>query len=420
LPESLSRRLAVAVIALLISAPALSAKPPSPPASKETVDEKKADLRDLRAKIDDLRKEIATAEGSRAEVADQLKDSERSISVLQRELRDLGSRKNGLQAALRDLAQESNRLEKALTVQQSQLERLLRDQYQRGAGAPLQLLLNGDDPSQLARDLHYLGIVAQVRSDVLHDTEALLKQKQSLAARTRDKAAALAAVEEQQKERHGRLLGERKQKQVTLSKLSARIAAQKKEVGSLRRDERRMSQLIERLSRLIAQQAARHRDEAKQRAARRPKSGAPELDNDELPQAAPPGSFARLRGLLRLPVKGRIGNRFGAPRQEGTLWKGLFIRSDAGNDVKAIAAGRVVFADWMRGFGNLLIIDHGDAYLSIYGNNEAVLKNVGDMVQGGDTVATVGNSGGNPDSGLYFEIRHQGQPVDPLKWASLK
>jgi septal ring factor EnvC (AmiA/AmiB activator) len=98
----------------------------------------------------------------------------------------------------------------------------------------------------------------------------------------------------------------------------------------------------------------------------------------------------------------------------------LFIKAGAGGDVKAIASGRVVFSEWMRGFGNLLIVDHGDAYLSIYGNNESLLKQVGQQVKGGETVATVGNSGGNPESGLYFELRHQGQPIDPMKWASLK
>jgi septal ring factor EnvC (AmiA/AmiB activator) len=98
----------------------------------------------------------------------------------------------------------------------------------------------------------------------------------------------------------------------------------------------------------------------------------------------------------------------------------LFIRTGTGSDVKAVANGRVVFAEWMRGFGNLLIIDHGDSYLSIYGNNESLLKQVGEAVKGGETVATVGNSGGNLESGLYFELRHQGQPIDPMKWASLK
>ncbi len=138
------------------------------------------------------------------------------------------------------------------------------------------------------------------------------------------------------------------------------------------------------------------------------------------PEAVRAGSFSRLKGELRLPTRGVVSNRFGAARQEGSSWKGLFIRAPAGSDVKAIAGGQVVFAEWMRGFGNLLIVDHGGGYLSVYGNNDALVKQSGDAVRGGDVIAAVGNSGGNPESGLYFELRYQGQAMDPLKWVSLK
>ncbi|MGB4226990.1 MAG: peptidoglycan DD-metalloendopeptidase family protein, partial [Candidatus Dechloromonas phosphoritropha] len=149
----------------------------------------------------------------------------------------------------------------------------------------------------------------------------------------------------------------------------------------------------------------------------RPK--AVEVENRYEPAVSDSG-FARQKGSLRFPVRGAVAGRFGSARDGGGTWRGLFIKADTGSDVKAVAGGRVVFAEWMRGFGNLLIVDHGDSYLSIYGNNDSLLKQVGQGVKGGETVATVGNSGGNPESGLYFEIRHKGQPVDPMKWASLK
>lgn len=130
--------------------------------------------------------------------------------------------------------------------------------------------------------------------------------------------------------------------------------------------------------------------------------------------------FAQLRGQLRLPVRGELVGRFGAPRADGgTTWKGVFIRTGVGADVRAVAEGEVVFSDWLRGYGNLLIIDHGSDYLSIYGNNDALLKEVGDRVAGGDAVASVGSSGVGGDSGLYFEIRHQGQALDPMQWVRL-
>ncbi len=120
-------------------------------------------------------------------------------------------------------------------------------------------------------------------------------------------------------------------------------------------------------------------------------------------------------------MRGELANRFGGPRADGGVtWKGLFIRSSTGGDVKAVAGGRVVFADWLRGFGNLMIVDHGNSYMSLYGNNETNHKQVGDTVRGGDTIASVGNSGSNPESGLYFELRHQGKPFDPLNWVRIK
>ncbi|MBX6317060.1 peptidoglycan DD-metalloendopeptidase family protein, partial [Pigmentiphaga sp.] len=142
--------------------------------------------------------------------------------------------------------------------------------------------------------------------------------------------------------------------------------------------------------------------------------------NTLVPDPSLTGQFEKLRGRLRLPVAGDVVGRFGASRGEGGTWKGVFIRAPEGTEVRAVAAGKVVFADWLRGFGNLLIIDHGSQYLSIYGNNQAVLRHVGDDVKSGDVVAQVGATGGQAESGLYFELRHRGAPFDPLKWVSLR
>jgi septal ring factor EnvC (AmiA/AmiB activator) len=120
-------------------------------------------------------------------------------------------------------------------------------------------------------------------------------------------------------------------------------------------------------------------------------------------------------------VRGELANHFGAPREDsGISWKGLFIRAQEGGEVRAVAGGRVVFADWLRGFGNLMIVDHGNGYMSLYGNNQALLKRVGDEVRAGDSIAAVGNSGGNQESGLYFELRHLSKPFDPLAWCVVK
>src|SRR6185503_827625 len=128
--------------------------------------------------------------------------------------------------------------------------------------------------------------------------------------------------------------------------------------------------------------------------------------------------FEHLKGRMHLPVRGELANQYGATREEGATWKGLFIRSVSGETIHAVADGRVVYADWLRGFGNLLILDHGKGYMSLYANNEALLSQVGETVRGGDPIARVGASGGQGESGLYFELRRDGKTFDPLKWVA--
>lgn len=149
-----------------------------------------------------------------------------------------------------------------------------------------------------------------------------------------------------------------------------------------------------------------------------PKAEPPAKAVDDVADDSSSGrAFASLQGKLRLPVRGEITGRFGAARAEGMTWKGVFIRAGGGQPVRAVADGRVVYADWLRGFGNMLIVDHGGGYMTVYGSGEALMKSTGDKVRAGDTVATTGASGGGSETGLYFEIRHLGRPLNPLSWA---
>lgn len=419
-----------ALLLQLTTTGALAARDAAPPTA--AVAEKHGDLKALRGQIDSLRKDMASSETRRADVADQLKDVEQAISRTQREVTRLATQRTRLQATLSDLASALRELESQLGRQQAQLEELVYRQYVQGKPDALRLMLSGDEPSQVARDLHYLTAIARARSALLHETEATLQRKQALAANTRARSEELAGVEAEHREQHGKLLAQREQRQALLEQISAKISQQRRAIGNLQRDEKRLSQLIVRLAELAKKQArAQAKEQARavakpprgketQKEARPGRAEVAELNNEKTPEASPAGHFARLKGALRLPARGVVSNRFGGARQEGSTWKGLFIRAAAGSEVRAIAAGRVVFADWMRGFGNLLIVDHGSSYLSIYGNNDALLKQTGETVRGGETIAAVGNSGGNPESGLYFELRYQGQPLDPLKWVSLK
>ncbi len=443
------RALAAAALALALAAVPASAKaprkpaPPERPAAAPEIADKQADLQELRSRIEALRSDLASSEGDRADAADRLRESEREISNLQRDLRRLGGQRGQLQDRLAELARQSQELGATLEQQRSQLDKLLYRQYLRGTPDSLQLLLNGDDPNQIARDLHYLAAIARTRAELLGEINANLARKKTLAASTQERADELAQVEAEQKKQHDALSRQREERKAILAQISDRVRSQRKEIGNLQQDEKRMTQLIDRLSKVLAAQAAARAAEAAKaaraaqppgprrsaaeaepnRQAERPgdapRPRAAEVEN-HLEPVASSGNFARLKGSLRLPARGTVAGRFGGSREGGGTWKGLFIRAGAGGDVKAVASGRVVFAEWMRGFGNLLIVDHGDAYLSIYGNNDSLFKQVGEAVKGGETIATVGNSGGNPESGLYFELRHQGQPIDPMKWASLK
>jgi septal ring factor EnvC (AmiA/AmiB activator) len=275
--------------------------------------------------------------------------------------------------------------------------------YASGQQDYLKLLLSGHDPNQTARDLHYYSYISRAQADFIRGLRDSLAGLAQLGREARDKSAELAELEAKQLAGRKELQAQRAERRKVLDKLASQIRSQHREIKSLQRDEARLSRLVEELAKVIAPKASGRRNEA-----------LPESGRDA-------GVFAALKGKLRLPTRGELINRFGTPRSDsGLSWKGLFIRGASGQEVRAVATGQVVFAEWMRGFGNLLIIDHGQSYLTIYGNNEALLKQVGDKVRSGDTVATVGNSGGNPDSGLYFEIRHQGKAFDPLRWVSLK
>ena len=366
---------------------------------------KEKELRELRSRIDALQKSLAETEESHGEAADALKDSERAISDANRALRDLAQQSSDINRKLAALRAESREHEAKLKSQQVRLGRLLYRQYIAGEAEPLKLLLNGEDPTRIARDLHYFGYVSRARVELIAGVRANLARLDALEREAEQQSAKLAAVTREQRAQRSRLERERRARNQVLASISRDIRKQRREIQTLKRDEQRLARLIEQLTRLVA----RERPGSRRR-------------NERLPDASVDATpFRELKGRLSLPVRGDVEGQFGSPRAGGgTVWKGVFIAARSGEGVKAVAGGRVVFADWLRGFGNIMIIDHGSAYMTLYANNEALYKRVGDPVRGGETIATVGNSGGNPDSGLYFELRHEGKAVDPLGWVDVR
>jgi septal ring factor EnvC (AmiA/AmiB activator) len=362
----------------------------------------KQQLEALRSRIEALRTKIAEGEENRSEARDQLRDSERAISEANRALRALAARRSAAQNELKTLARRSRSLEAEIASRQESLGRVLGLRHLEGEIGQVKLLLSGENPGSIARDLHYYAYISRAQAQMIGELRASLAKLKELELLAREKNAELAAIESAQRKERNALIAQQAERRRVFERVAKELKAQRLQVTHLQRDESRMARLVEELGRVIA--------------------STPLLRNDTVPE--PTGTEDAPAGLkrgLRLPIKGELTERFGAKRPGGgPPSKGLFIRSPSGQEVRAVAPGRVVFSDWLRGFGNLLIVDHGRSYLTIYGYNEALLKQVGDVVRAGDVVATVGASGGSRESGLYFEIRHAGKAFDPMGWVSLR
>lgn len=405
---------------------------------------------DLQQKLVNLKRDIDRTETAKDNAADALAESGHAISMADRSLSELAREQADTEVRLDMLIRQQSELSSVVNRQQMQLSRLLREQYVAGNEDRIKLLLSGDNPHRINRELQYMGYVSQAQARLIETLRVNLQAIKDNKVAARNAKLELEEIAQEESEQKKLLEKEKARHSALLTQLSARLAAQRREAGNLQRNEQRLSSLVDKLARIIEEQkkaeaAAREKRRQEQLAkARRDEqaraasgtksrpSPSDAIDADEVSPSsgrndatpAPEENFgqpfASLRGRLRLPVRGDLIARFGGKRGDGPSWKGIFIHAPEGEEVKAVAAGRVVYADWLRGFGNLLIIDHGDQYMSIYGNNQSVLKRAGDLVKTGDVIASAGNSGGNEQSGLYFETRHRGRAFDPLGWVTTR
>lgn len=424
------------------------------PATAQTggdIADKRSDLDDLKRRISELQKEMAATEASRSDAAKAVSEAEREVSRVHRRLRKLEADRKDAEQQLARVEAEQREVESRIAARRDELADWLRRHYVHGAADGVAPLLSARDPNQLARDAHYLEYLGRARLALIDDLRADLSEKAARAADIALRRDRVAGLEAEQRKQRTALEAVEATRKKALTAIAAQLSTQKREVSALREDEQRLARLIDTLVQRAREAAAREaaRRAAEQRAAERraaaerlaaqraaqDRGDAGSTTTPPAPRRAEPVvaevrksagptptgvAFGQLRGQLRFPVRGELVGRFGAQRAEGgTTWKGVFIRATSGSDVRAVASGEVVYSDWLRGYGNLLIIDHGSDYLSVYGNNDALLKVVGDAVGGGEAIASVGASGGGADSGLYFEIRHQGRPLDPMQWVRL-
>lgn len=414
----------------------------------------KGDLAQIKEKIQQLTNAISKSREAKQDANEALKASETAISHSRKKQRDIQDAQQENRERLQGLQQQMSHLQRQVNQQQQVISQQLNQQYRHGQTSQLQMLLQQQDPASTSRNLKYLAYLTAAQQQHIQSLQVNQEEVDRVRTETSAQAQRTDALARQYDQATLQLEQEKRQRTQALSQLSKQIETQEQQLNRLKKDEEALSRLFQKLvaeakkreqealARAKRQQAAeakRAAELAKKkkttgRSAEPASSGNLEetdsnkttgsvvAKNESLPEfSGVRENFAQLRGRLRLPVRGEVINRFGSPRVEtGVNWKGLFIRASEGSEVKAVASGQVVFADWMRGFGNLIVVDHGNGYMSLYGNNEALYKSAPQIVKAGDTIARVGNSGGNAESGVYYELRRNSVPFDPLQWSILK
>lgn len=348
-------------------------------------------LLQLRERIAELKIFLEKAIGKKNNLQTQLEKSEREIGRIAHKVKRLQREQRQKIRKLNELKLDEQRHKARLKQHREVLKRQLRAAYAIGRQEYVKLLLNQQDVSSVGRMLTFYNYFGKARVSEINYTENLLQELHALSKVILQKTGELELLRNDYEARIKDLHTKQKSRKQLLSRLTQDIALKGEQLVALQEDEQHLNKLLQELRSIVTDIPA------------------------DLGDRTP---FASLRGKLGWPVAtGKIVSRFGTRRNKARLrWNGVVIRASEGQAVRAIHHGRIVFADWLRGFGLMTIIDHGDGFMSLYGYNQGLYKNVGDWVEAGAEIATVGNTGGQEDAGLYFEIRYKGNPANPEKW----
>lgn len=394
----------------------------------------------------DAHKQIEAARQDVAELQKLLKQIEREKSTVQKQLQTTESEMGQLEKQVDSLQQEIDRSEAELerlndekaTLEGARIEqqRLIgiqaRAAYQSGRQEYLKLLLNQQNPEKFSRTLTYYDYLSKARFEQLESFNETLRQLAGVEAGIEKQQATLAEQQDGLKQRRAQLAEVREERQLALAKLDKDLSSRDQKLKARKQEQAQLERVLQTIEETLARQA-REAEQARQRAlalAREREQEQARQQQAGSPSSAPSGPivssaggnfggpFAKAKGKLPWPVDGRLVARYGTPRggDARTKWDGVLIGANIGTQVRAVHGGRVVFADWLRGAGLLVILDHGNGYLSLYGHNQSLLRDAGDIVKAGDPIATVGTSGGQDAAALYFAIRQQGRPSDPAQW----
>jgi septal ring factor EnvC (AmiA/AmiB activator) len=368
------------LILLLVLAPPLSAER----------DVSREDLEQLRARIDELQQDLQRDLRKRDSLRNELRRTEERISELTAEQRRLDARVEDARERLERLAARRDRLAKEKASQIEWLTRTARASFMSGRQPRLKLLLNQENPARIARLLRYQDYFQQSRSQRLETLQRDLAELRKLTKKVEQARAELNARRQDVAAQREHLRAARAEREAALAKINRGLGRDREKLAELKSDEKRLRKLLDDMSDSLGDITAR-------------------------PGGKP---FGELTGKLPWPVSGGRRVDFGDRREGELRWKGVVLNADPGESVRAIQGGRVVYADWLRGYGLLTIIDHGEGYMSLYGYNQTLLRDVGEWVSTGDELALAGQSGGRDQAGLYFEIRRNGDPVNPGRWCS--
>ncbi|MEW4950331.1 murein hydrolase activator EnvC family protein [Pseudomonas asiatica] len=399
-----------------------------------------------RQDIAELKKTLGKLQEEKAGVQKDLKATETDIGNLEKQVEALQQELKKTEGELERLDTEKKKLQSARVEQQRLIAIQARSAYQNGREEYLKLLLNQQNPEKFARTLTYYDYLSKARLEQLRTFNETLRQLANVEQEIATQQQQLLAQRADLDSRRLALETERGKRQQVLAKLNSDMKDRDQKLQSREQDQADLSKVLKTIEETLARQA-REAEEARKKALLAQQEAEKRRQQEALAAAAnreqarepvePPkkarttlgpmvssdgasygGAFSAARGKLPWPVNGRLLARFGDARGSDARakWDGVMISANPGTQVRAVHGGRVVFADWLRGAGLLVILDHGNGYLSLYGHNQSLLKSAGDIVKAGEAISTVGDSGGQDAAGLYFAIRQQGRPTDPSQW----
>ena len=342
----------------------------------------------MKREIQRVEQQLSDQARQRSSSLERLRSAEKAEAAARRDLREIRLQVGETQSTQSRLTEQASAADEDLDQQKRLLSEELRRSWMSGREEWLRLMVNQQDPAALGRQLTWLSYVGDQRRMQMQDLEGSLRRISQLQAGLSDESRRLEALQQTEQRRLDDLSESRRERTQALARLDREIAGDRKKVQNLQAEEQALNQLLTDLARATAM----------------------------LPEPAR-SAFAKAGRNLDWPTDGRLIRRFGQSRAGGQMkWEGVVLEAPAGADDRAVQGGRVIFADWLQGLGLLMVIEHGGEYMSLYANNQDLMRDVGDQVSPGEIIAHVGDSGGQALPGLYFEIRHRGRPMDPQTW----